>query len=334
MPSWEVSIGLFEGPMDLLVYLVQREELDPRRISISAIADQFLAHIEGIEQTDLAMAGDFLEMAAKLLSLKARELLPREQQTEEELIEFSQQREEILRSFVEYQQFKKMAGEMQSIEDTERQGFGRGRPERLGAEDEGQLGSDEGVFQLYEAFRRTMRSRSWDGERVHTIEIDFYTIQDAQQNVENFLRRHGRAAFEELVGADRQPLVVTTTFQALLEMVKTEQIILRQTNPSSQLWIYRKKDNPQFFDEMEQDHSDFTPDPSFAPGLVELVRRRSRGEEEDSDLDAMLRELMRRIEGGGHVGDRDIDRLIADRAIARGDLPMVAADSLWMMRLM
>lgn len=305
--------------MDLLVYVVQRNELKPSQISISEITDQFLSYLDGIERTDLTEAGDFLEMASRLMALKARELLPREEQSEEELFEFDEQRTELIRAIVEYRAFRKMADGLRELEEENRNSFTRGRREGFGRGEEGVQGRVAGIFQLYEAFSLSMKaSRPYYGDAIHTVEIDYFTIQDAQQQVGNTLRRRGRAAFDELVGLDRQPLVTATTFQALLEMVKTEQVAIRQLDPTSVLWTYRKRDNPEYFDELNAPPVELQDLDSerLAAGLVDLLRDRSTVRGDQLGLDDLARELTKRIQEGARVREQDLNHLLSGGSFA------------------
>src|SRR5574344_2903317 len=101
--DYEVRIGAFEGPMDLLLYLVQKNEVNPGEISIAEITDQYLTWIKDLAQADLSAAGDFLLMASRLMALKVRELLPKEEQSPEELLEQDFEHDELIRQMMEYQ---------------------------------------------------------------------------------------------------------------------------------------------------------------------------------------------------------------------------------------
>src|SRR6187549_425469 len=103
--EYEVKLGVFEGPLDLLLYLVQKNELNPREIQISAITDQYLAYIDTIKDMNLANAGEFLVMAARLMRLKARELLPADQKDELEDMEYELDRQALIQQMLEYQKF-------------------------------------------------------------------------------------------------------------------------------------------------------------------------------------------------------------------------------------
>ncbi len=248
MSVYEVKIEQFEGPLDLLLYLVQKNELNPIEISISEICDQFIEYIRDVEKTDLSKAGDFLYMAAHLMSLKARELLPKEDQGDKEMMEFDEEREELIRRMLEYKQYKDVSEEFRDLEDQNFGTYSRGRTESSRDSDKKQGDLDVGVFELYSAFLNTIKIDS--AENFHTIEVDYVTIEDRQQAIENVLEIEGRATFEELLGRDFQPIMISVTFMALLEMVKLDKISIREASMDSVIRIYRRKNNLEYLDEM------------------------------------------------------------------------------------
>ncbi len=310
MSSYEIKIQQFEGPMDLLLYLVQKNELNPMEISIAAICDQFVEFIKDLEKTDLSRAGDFLFMAAHLMSLKARELLPKEQQGEKELLEFDEEREELIRRMLEYKRFKEAAEGLQSLEEENFGTYSRGRIESTGKEERTNDELDVEVFDLYQAFLSSLKTQNL--QSVHTIEVDYVTIEDRQQWIENYLREQGRASFEDLLGRDFHPVMIAVTFMALLEMVKLDQIVIRQSSLDSILRVYRKKENPDYIVEMSYDHKDYSEDPNFKIGLVEEIQNRKPADT-SRDLDVILKEISQRVELGEHLSDRELNDYIEGR---------------------
>ena len=127
--EYEVKLGVFEGPLDLLLYLVQKNELNPREISIATITDQYLKYIDGIEKMNLSNAGEFLVMAARLMRLKARELLPADQKDELEEMEYELDRQALIQQMLEYQKFKEAARVLRTFEGRNFGAFARGREE-------------------------------------------------------------------------------------------------------------------------------------------------------------------------------------------------------------
>ena len=321
---YEVHIGPFEGPMDLLLYLVQKNELDPMSISLAQIADQYLAWLKDFSQADLSEAGEFLVMAARLMALKVRELLPKDQQSELEQMEFDQDREKLIQQMLEYQRFKDVASKLQSMENEQAGTFYRGRLERARSEEDSL--ADAGIWQLYQAFRRSLKLQGRAGN-VHTIELDDVTFEDRQQHIQNYLHRNGRALFEDLLGRDTRPLVAVVTFMALMEMVKTEDVILRQSEIKGAIWVYRRKSNTDFADEMAADTFILSPDAHLLGGLVEAVRERNAEltRQTHVTLDAVLREAMNWVQRGQAVGDQDLASMLSGTLVLETD--KVGADT-------
>lgn len=310
MSAYEIKIGLFEGPLDLLLYLVQKQELEAKDISISEICNQFLSYLDAMEAMNLSIAGDFLFMASRLMSLKARDMLPREEQDEVELIELDEEKEALIRQMLEYQRFKEVTRSFREIEEDHFGSYSRGRSETARKEEKKDAGyTDAGVWQLYQTFKEATKSKV--RENIHTIELDNITIEDCQQFIDNFLRTHGRATFEELIREPDSKLALSVTFMAMLEMVKTDEIVFRQPNPASSLWVYKRKDNVDFLDEMAQDQTEFSPDAEFKLGLAEKMKiKNAEVRKDDLDLDEMLKNIMDRINDGQKIGDKELNYLI------------------------
>ena len=247
--DYEVRIGSFNGPMDLLVYLVQKKEMSLDQIPIAEIADDFLAWVNRIGVTDLSKAGDFLYMASRLMALKVQELLPAEERDPELVEEYNADREKLMQEMLEYQRYKQVAGGLQDMEGKNFGTYSRGRLEKT-QNDEDTL-ADANIWQLFRAYQKSLKTKISD--TVHHIELDYVTIQDRQQAINNYLSVNGRALFEDLLDNDSHPIVAAVTFMALLEMIKTDEVVFRQSELFGPIWIYRKKNNPDYADEMARE---------------------------------------------------------------------------------
>jgi chromatin segregation and condensation protein Rec8/ScpA/Scc1 (kleisin family) len=314
MTAYEVCIDAFEGPMDLLLYLVQKSELNPRDISIAEITDQFLDYVKDIHAANLSTAGDFLYMASRLMLLKVRELLPREQQDELEPIEFDADKEALIRQILEYEKFKAISDAMRIKEEESYGCFVRGRSESFRKEENKEDLSEEniGLYHLYKSFLECMKVQS--GDSYHTIEIDDVLIEDRQQYIENYLHSKGKALFEDLIGHDQRLLNKVVTFIAILEMVKTDNIIVRQVETAGAMWIYRKKSNTEFVDEMMNDINIYTPDSSFKSGLADYLKKKAQEAPKEFGIDTVLREITQRISDGVAIDDDELERLLGEES--------------------
>ena len=229
----------FEGPLDLLLYLVQKNEVDIYDIPIALITEQFLAYLQGMTPQRLESAGEFLLMAATLLRIKSQMLLPRPQLEDEE--ELEDPRRELVFKILEYQQFREIADQLRDRESAARLVFPRGMQEwdeeLVGEavplpeqEDRVSLGD------LLRSFTRLMEEARRD--RVHHLEPLTVTIEEKAAFVRERLRREGQTSFRDLFvpGEPRAHWIVT--FVALLEMVREGEIRLRQGETFGEIHVY------------------------------------------------------------------------------------------------
>lgn len=310
--EYEVRIGAFNGPMDLLVYLVQKKEVPLEQISIAEIADQFLKWVNAYSESasmDLSKAGDFLSMASRLMALKVQELLPAEERDPEMEAEYNEDREQLMKEMLEYQRFKQVASGLQEMEDKNFGTFSRGRLEKTQSDEE--TLADANIWQLFRAYQKSLKTKI--SETIHHIELDYVTIQDRQQAINNYLSVNGRALFEDLLDNDSHPIVAAVTFMAMLEMIKTDEIVFRQSELFGPIWIYRKKNNSEFADEMARETVFFSKDPDVKPGLVEAIRNQAiaRSKEQTvGDLAAVMREAVQWTNNGRNVSEDDLTAML------------------------
>ena len=310
--DYEVKIGSFNGPMDLLVYLVQKKEMTLDQIPIAEIADDFLKWVNEYSETDLSKAGDFLFMASRLMALKVQELLPAEERDPETIEEYNEDREKLMQEMLEYQRFKQVASGLQEMEAKNFGTYSRGRLEKTQSDDD--TLADANIWQLFRAYQKSLKTKI--SETIHHIELDYVTIQDRQQAINNFLNVHGRALFEDLLDNDSHPIVAAVTFMAMLEMIKTDDIVFRQSELFGPIWIYRKKNNPEYADEMAHETVFFSKDPEVKAGLVETIRSQAiaRSKEKSvGDLAATMREAVLWTERGRNVTEEDLNAMLEGR---------------------
>ncbi len=310
--EYEVRIGAFNGPMDLLVYLVQKKEVPLEQISIAEIADQFLKWVNVYSEStmmDLSKAGDFLSMASRLMALKVQELLPAEERDPGMEAEYNEDREALMKEMLEYQRFKQVASGLQEMEGNNFGTYSRGRLEKT-QNDEETL-ADANIWQLFRAYQKSLKTKI--SETIHHIELDYVTIQDRQQAINNFLSVNGRALFEDLLDNDSHPIVAAVTFMAMLEMIKTDEIVFRQSELFGPIWIYRKKNNADYADEMARETVFFSKDPDVKPGLVEAIRNQALARSQEQtvgDLAAVMREAVHWTESGRNVSEDDLNAML------------------------
>ena len=310
--DYEVRIGSFNGPMDLLLYLVQKKEMSLDQIPIAEIADDFLMWVNKIGVTDLSKAGDFLYMASRLMALKVQELLPAEERDPELIEEYNEDREQLMREMLEYQRYKQVAGGLQEMESENYGTYSRGRLEKTQNDDE--TLADANIWQLFRAYQKSLKTKI--SETIHHIELDYVTIQDRQQAINNYLNVHGRALFEDLLDNDSHPIVAAVTFMALLEMIKTDELVFRQSELFGPIWIYRKKNNEEYAEEMAHETVFLSKDPDVKPGLVEEIRREATARSQAGsvgDIAAVMREALLWASRGQDVTEDDLMAMLEGR---------------------
>ena len=305
---YELELGdSYTGPLDLLWLLMKNEEIAFEKISIAKIAEQYLEYIKDLENVDLSYAGDFLALASRLMALKARELLPKSEQSQEELLDFELEREALIMQMQEYQKFKRVAIGLQELEGKNFGAYGRGRIEKISKDS--QL-ADANIWQLLKAFHTALQTHSYNS--VHTIEVDNVTIEDREQHINGHLAKKGRAMFEEILGKEKSPIMTVVTFIALLELTKIESIVFRQSETGGPLWLYRKKQNEDYREELAQEKTYYTQDPVVKEGLADYLRGRITVQEleERSTLDSVLKGAMQLVDSGIKIQEEDIQAML------------------------
>jgi segregation and condensation protein A len=220
---YEVKVeNVFEGPMDLLVYLIKKHELDIYDIPIALITEQYLKYIEWMKAMNINLAGDFLLMASTLAHIKSRMLLPVHDASEEDA---EDPRMEIVRPLTEYLSMKSVAEQLAERDMLEHDTFVRGRAEELTI-DRGEQMIDVGLFELLDAFQEIVEKIPRD-HRVDLTE-DRFSIRDKIAHIIDILEQQTSAAFHDLFSkdGDREELIVT--FLAILEMAKLGLICIAQ----------------------------------------------------------------------------------------------------------
>jgi segregation and condensation protein A len=224
----------FEGPLDLILHLVKEHEVDLFDIPIARITEGYLATLEALRELDIDVAGEFLHMAAQLVLMKSRLLLPRTEVAEDAPgVEDAgvDPRAELVRRLLEYQKYKAAGEELGGRDILDRTVFARrARAERPAAPEGPEGLADVSVFKLIEALDRALAHARPD--TTHEIFTDLLTISDAIARVADVLRLRRRATFEELLAGPTEQRhtrsAVIATFLAVLEMAKLKLIRITQ----------------------------------------------------------------------------------------------------------
>lgn len=234
---YTVKIQDFEGPLDLLLFFIKRDELDIYNIPIARISKEFLGYLHFMQQLDLEVAGEFLVMAAELMQIKVRMLLPPEPgQLEEE-----DPRANLVLRLVEYKRFKELAEIMKVKESQEMmvhyRGFHDADERNIPVEEAGDIVRDVTFFDLISSFRFAMDRIPQ--KFVHEVIRLNVTIDEQIAYIIDFFSRRSEATFFELVQNMVDRIRVVVTFIALLEVIRSRKVIVRQAQPFGEVSIIK-----------------------------------------------------------------------------------------------
>jgi segregation and condensation protein A len=231
--EYKVKLEIFEGPLDLLLYLVKKDEVDIYDISIERIAQQYLEYIEVFKMLDLELAGEFLVMASNLLYLKSRSLLPVDQQPPEEEAEEDDPRWELIRQLVEYKKFKEAAAHLGEREALQSSVFAR-MADTSEPPPERPLG-EVSIFDLINAFNNVLKRISTKSEDLREIFEENFTVGDKIDLIMKMTSGGVALKFSELFASAASRAEIVVTFLALLELVRLKQLRCSQDNPFGEI---------------------------------------------------------------------------------------------------
>ncbi len=239
--AYKVKLDVFEGPLDLLLYLVRKDEVDIYDIEIGRITKQYLEYLEAMESINVEIAGDFIVMAANLLYIKSRTLLPVDLQGPvEEEGEAEDPRWELIRQLIEYKKFKEAAGDLRNREEIAVKLFGRSPtapPTDGGAT---LLAGEVGALDLIAAFQRVLDRIEKKKGAEREIEADTFTVSEKIEFVLKVLPEADPLRFEELFEGQHTKGEVVATFLALLELVRLRHVLVAQEGPFGEIMLRRR----------------------------------------------------------------------------------------------
>jgi len=238
MAEYKVKFEVFEGPLDLLLYLIKKEEVDIYEVNLTRLATQFIEYIETMRMLDLEIAGEFLVMAATLMYIKSRELLPVDQQA---LVEGEEEGEdprwELIRQLVEYKKFKDAAAQLQVLEARQEDVFPR-TPGRLEFAAESPTRPEASIFDLVNAVNVVLK-RFGQRDDLRDIFEDKWTVSEKIEHLMRVLSERPSVRFSELFEGVTSRSEVVVTFLALLELIRLKQITAVQREPFGEIEICR-----------------------------------------------------------------------------------------------
>src|SRR3954468_16631439 len=219
--DYKVKLEVFEGPLDLLLYLIKRDEIDIYDISLARITKQYLEYLQAFKELNIDIAGELIVMAATLTYLNTRSRLPVDQQPPDEEAEEDDPRWDLIRQLVEYKKFKDAAAQLSRREIEQSNLFGRGAeaepaPERP-------LG-DVSVFDLINAFNKVLKRIASKSEDLREIFEENYTVSDKIDLILKLTSSGVPLKFSELFADAASRTEIVVTFLALLELIRLKQV--------------------------------------------------------------------------------------------------------------
>ena len=233
---YNINLNSFEGPLDLLLFFIKRDELDIYDIPIHNITTEFMEYLSLLERLDLEVAGDFILMASTLMQIKAKMLLPKEKDEKGEVID---PRMDLVNALLEYKRYKEMSEELSIQESQERRIKYRGNfigDEKRDPDELDALLKNISVFDLIKAFKSALEKKP--DEPVHNVEMFNVTIEEQMTDVLNKTDFGKEVTFTELINGMIEKLRIVVTFIALLELIKMGKIGLKESTEFNNFIIY------------------------------------------------------------------------------------------------
>lgn len=233
--EYKVSLEVFEGPLDLLLYLIKKDELEIFNIPIEHVTKQYMAYLDMMKMLDLNIAGEFLVMAATLMMIKSRMLLPVEDRPELDPEE-DDPRWDLVRQLVEYKKFKDAAEHLDDLQLVQENIFGRGAENVELGHDGSVALNDVSIFDLITAFQEALKKAKKEDDLTE-IFADKWTVADKVDQIMRLIRTRGQARLLELFEGMTHRYEMVCTFLAILELMKLRHIRAVQREHFSEIEI-------------------------------------------------------------------------------------------------
>lgn len=242
---YNIKIPVFEGPFDLLVHLIRENKIDIYDIPIALITSQYLQYIEMMKELNLEIAGEFLVMAATLIHIKSRMLLPPDEEAPDE--EQVDPREELVQKLIEYQKFKEAASDLRQKEDEWIKVFYRDPLSEAEEEEEELCLFDLNLFDLLDAFKKMLDKAPPD---VGSITKETLTVKDKMAMIMEIIEGQEAVRFEDLFRDGLTKTLVIVTFIALLELIRLGLLRVYQEKEFGNIWVVNPAKQSQTADQV------------------------------------------------------------------------------------
>ncbi len=235
--SYKLKLDIFEGPLDLLLYLIKKNDINVYDIPIAKITDQYMEYIEMMKLLDLEFVGDFLVMAATLMQIKSRMLLPPDPSQEEEEAD---PRDELVRKLQEYKVFKEIADHLKTMETERQKLFPRKMDEDLlkeMEEESKEVYFEASLFDLINAFTKALNR--FKESPVYEVRPEEFTVEQKIHDILHALLRQPRVLLTEFFVNTSSKMEVIVTFMAILELIRLREIKVMQKRLFSDIEVFR-----------------------------------------------------------------------------------------------
>lgn len=244
MPDYRVNLDVYNGPLDLLLYLIRRDEVDIHDIPIARVTEQYMAWVEMLRTLDPNLAGEFLVMAATLMEIKTRMLLPAPEIEADDAEDYAiDPRADLVRQLLQYKAFKDAAGDLADRAELQAMKFPR-KPALPDQASEPELDLDDvQIWDLFDAFRGVMESI---GQRPthHEVIYDDTPVELYETDIVDRLEREGPLQFADIFAGRDSHAEVVGLFLAMLELIKQQRIWAKQDRNFGEIFIELNPDPP------------------------------------------------------------------------------------------
>jgi len=270
--NFRVDLESFRGPLDLLLYLVRKHELDIVDLPIALVTEQFCAHLDLLEKLDIDGIGEFLEMASTLIEIKSRLVLPHADEIEEPL---DDPRQDLVRQLLEYKKFRDAASMLEDKARTWQEHFGRLAIERPSATDDlaNEAIQEVELWDLVSAFARIVRDRK--SPTSQNIVYDDTPIHVHMKRIAALLNEHGQVALGELFEAGMHKSKLVGMFLAVLELARHHSVKTEQSNLFGEILVFPGATGKVSVDDDAADEYDHRPPTDLHPAGAQSANAKS-----------------------------------------------------------
>jgi len=230
--TYKVSLDMFSGPLDLLLYLIKEAEVEITEVPIATVADQYLEFITGVDSLDINVAADFLVMAATLMEMKSRSLLPTEEVSFDEVEDPGF---ELVKQLMEYRKFKDLSERLQQKNEERSKKFARLARFKLDEKDDEKPLEEVSLWDLVDAFRRMMKETL--GQMEYQVEYSEVSVKEMMEVIMAQLRSVAVTAFASLFANARGRIRMVVLFLAMLELIRLKRIRAEQPSRFGEIQI-------------------------------------------------------------------------------------------------